>query len=145
MTRPAVVTARSELRLVISSRPTATGNVDGQWWPRTRDLAVEIPALVAAVTARLGAVDRVCLSPDAWDGRAHRIASLDDRMIRLDWFAARDRHMITLIAGSSHLDLLVIPPDTAPVLAVACLSVSTMPGPTPTTLSVVSAPEAGRP
>lgn len=40
----------------LSLKPTGltTGQVDGAWWPRSRDLSVELQGLAAALTDRLG-------------------------------------------------------------------------------------------
>src|SRR5439155_16889727 len=58
---PPGLTQRFQLR---PEAPT-TGHVDGAWWPRSRDLAAELPALLAALAARLGRVHRV--GPDNVD------------------------------------------------------------------------------
>jgi hypothetical protein len=113
---------RPDSRLVFPPSPTAHGVLDGGWWPRTRDPAAELPALITAVTERWGVVGRIALNADAWDTRPQRITTLGQQVVRLDWFGACDGHTIRLIGcDSSHLDLLVIPPDTATVLALACL------------------------
>jgi hypothetical protein len=41
-------------------RPTAptTGHVDGAWWPRSQDLAAELPALLAVPAVRLGEIQQ---------------------------------------------------------------------------------------
>jgi hypothetical protein len=94
-------------RLTFTPRPTGYGEMDGRWWPRTDDLAVELPALLAAVAHRVGAVDRISLDPETWACRA-RTVTVDDRVILLDWFGARHRHTVGLRGThSSHLDLLV--------------------------------------
>ncbi|WP_239071101.1 DUF5994 family protein [Amycolatopsis sp. SID8362] len=49
----------TESRLQLKPAGSATGNADGTWQPRTRDLSAELPALLAAVTDRLGRIDRV--------------------------------------------------------------------------------------
>jgi len=49
----------TEPRLRLKPAAPAMGHVDGAWWPRTRDLTAELPALLAAVAARLGRIDRV--------------------------------------------------------------------------------------
>ncbi len=59
-------TTKPDSRLAFPPSPTAQGVGDGSWWPRTRDPAAELPALIAAVTDRLGMVDRIALSADAW-------------------------------------------------------------------------------
>jgi hypothetical protein len=51
--------------------------------------------------------------------------TIEGREVRLDWFGERDAHTIGLI-GSHHsrLDLTMIPPDTATVLALTCLAIA---------------------
>lgn len=111
-------------RVVFPSSPTAQGVVDGSWWPRTRDPAVELPALIAAVTDRLGMVDRIALNASAWDTRPQQITTVGEHVVRLGWSGAGDAHTIRVIGcDSSHLDLLVIPPDTATTLALTCLTI----------------------
>lgn len=112
-------------RLAFPPSPTAHGVLDGCWWPRTRDPAVELPALVAAVAGRLGAVGRIALNEDAWDAMPPRIMAVGDQVVRLDWLLAWDQHTIRLIGcDSAHLDLLAIPPDTARAVAMSCLAVA---------------------
>ena len=112
-------------RLVFPPSPTAQGVVDGGWWPRTRHPAAELPALPAAVADRWGMVDRIALTADAWDPRSQRITTVGQQGVRLDWSGAWDAHTIRVIGcGSSHLDLLVILPDTATTLARTCLAIA---------------------
>jgi hypothetical protein len=120
-------TMKPDSRLAFPPSPTAQGVVDGSWWPRTRDPAAELPALIAAVTDRLGMVDRIALNADAWDTRPQRITTGGQQVVRLDWSGAWDAHSIRVTGRDfSHLDLLVIPPDTATALALAlaCLAIA---------------------
>lgn len=118
--------ATGSLRLVLAPRPTP-GGVDGRWWPRTRDPAVELPALLVAVAQRFGAVDRVELDPEAWDHRPRR-AAVPGRVVALDWFGGGGRHAVELSGPhSTHVALLVIPPDAPLIVALACLSVQRRP------------------
>jgi hypothetical protein len=118
-------TTKPDSRLMFPLSPTAQGVVDGSWWPRTRDPAVELPALIAAVTDRLGKVDRIALNADAWDTRPQRITTSGQPVVRLDWSGDWDAHTIRVTGGdSSHLDLLVIPPDTPTILARTCLAIA---------------------
>jgi len=41
-------------RLELKPDAPTTGYVDGGWWPRSRKLEAELPALVAALGQRLG-------------------------------------------------------------------------------------------
>lgn len=159
-------TTKPDSRLVFAPSPTAQGVVDGSWWPRTRDPAAELPALIAAVTDRLGLVDRITLSADAWDTRPQHITTVGQQVVGLDWSGVWDAHTIRVTGRDfSHLDLLVIPPDTATALALACLAIAAAqnrspnppgrslsdrhPGPTPvgpaTGRAAASAAGAGRP
>ncbi len=123
---------KPDSRLVFAPSPTARGVVDGSWWPRTRDPAAELPALIAAVTDRLGMVDRIALSADSWDTRPQRITTVGQQVVGLDWSGVWDAHTIRVIGRDfSHLDLLVIPPDTAKTLALACLAIAAAPNRSP--------------
>lgn len=91
--------------------------------PRTQDLTVELPDLVAAIAHRFGPVDRISLGPEAWNSRPCTI-TIGERVVLLDWFGARQRHTVGLFGPhSSRFDLLVILPDTAMIVALACLTV----------------------
>jgi hypothetical protein len=110
------------VRLAFPESFTSHGVPNGAWWPRTRDPAAELPALVAAVADRLGVVRRIALNADAWDFWPRRLLIRGGSAIRLDWCAG-GAHTVRLTGGdASHLDLLAIPFDTAMVLALTCLA-----------------------
>jgi hypothetical protein len=141
---------QDDLRLAFPRSSTADGLADGGWWPRSRDPATELPTLVAAVTDRLDPVRRITLDPAAWDGRPQVITTVEGRDVQLDWFDARDAHTIGLIgSGHSRLDLMMIPPDTAAVLAHVCLAIAAgalapqRPGPRSVTPGRIDRPETG--
>jgi uncharacterized protein DUF5994 len=90
---------------------TATGFVDGGWWPRSRDLSVELPALVAALADRLGQVERVGYRLSEWDPAAHRIV-VDGALVHLDGYRMRSIATVDLVSRTRRLTLLVVPPDT---------------------------------
>jgi Family of unknown function (DUF5994) len=60
---PPAVTANEQprypLRLRLRPKALTTGYVDGVWWPRSRDLAAELPALLAVPAVRLGETPQV--------------------------------------------------------------------------------------
>jgi hypothetical protein len=117
--------AEHDLRLVFPRSSTADGVPDGGWWPRSRDPATELPTLIAAVTDRLDPVRRIALDAAAWDGRPQTIMTVEGREAQLDWFGAPDAHTISLIGSHrSRLDLLMIPPDTATILAHVSLAIA---------------------
>src|SRR6476620_8200001 len=53
-------------RLNLKPESATTGFVDGAWWPTSRDLAAEMPSLIAALADRVGTVERVSYNIDAW-------------------------------------------------------------------------------
>jgi hypothetical protein len=120
-----ITSAQHDLRLAFPRSSTADGVLDGGWWPRSRDPATELPALIAAVTDRLDPVRRITLNAAAWDGRPQIVMTIEGREVRLDWFGERDAHTISLIGSRrSRLDLMMIPSDTATILALACLAIA---------------------
>jgi hypothetical protein len=112
-------------RLTLKPGMPRTGAVDGAWWPSSRDLVAEVPALVAAFPATAGRVQRVGFGRSLWDAVPHRTRGwVDGRRIGLDGFAAFAPDVVwvaTSITGSAPLFLLVVPPDTAPETAAGIL------------------------
>jgi hypothetical protein len=132
-----------DLRLAFPRSSTPDGVSDGGWWPRSRVPATELPALIAAVADRLDPVHRITLNAAAWDARPQIITTIGGREVRLDWFGARDAHTITLLGSRrSRLDLMMIPPDTATVLALTCLAIAAG---APTPLQPVTRPAEPNP
>jgi hypothetical protein len=120
-----ITSAQHDPRLVFPRSSTADGVPDGGWWPRSRDPAAELPTLIAAVTDRLDPVRRITLDAAAWDGRPQIIMTVEGREVQLDWFGAPDAHTISLIGSRrARLDLMMIPPDTATILAHVCLAIA---------------------
>ncbi|MGW2207233.1 DUF5994 family protein [Streptomyces sp. NPDC001774] len=89
------------------------GVLDGAWWPRSRDVVTELPALIRALTTHLGPVTRVGLDTDAWEYVPTRVV-VDDRVVRLDSFPVGDDTVLITRGDTDHFALLVVPPDTTP-------------------------------
>jgi Family of unknown function (DUF5994) len=67
---------REPLRLKLKPKTAiAVGQVDGAWWPRSRDLALELRALLAVLAVRLGRIERVTYHLGDWDPSARKIVS----------------------------------------------------------------------
>jgi uncharacterized protein DUF5994 len=113
-------------RLALIDPPSARTTLDGAWWPRTRDLAQELPALVEELHRRGIRVTRVAYNPDLW-GPAPRRLDADGRTIRLGWFRNLDRQLLNMTGDVSRgrLDFLVIPPDTTAAAAEHAFSAAT--------------------
>jgi hypothetical protein len=70
---------------------------DGAWFPRSRDLAVEVPELVAELDRRGMRVERFTYALHGWQP-APRKLFVGDRLVRT--------------GGFRSMDLLVVPPET---------------------------------
>jgi hypothetical protein len=111
---------RSGFRAGIDVRVSLRGDAgcgaatyDGAWWPRSCDLAVELPELIAGLSRRGVRVERFAYSLDAWPRLPRRIAVLD-RVIRTGGFSSMDPQVVSLTwaGGAQRADLLVVPPGT---------------------------------
>ncbi|MET9880197.1 DUF5994 family protein [Actinacidiphila glaucinigra] len=89
------------------------GTLDGAWWPRTRDIAAELPSLITALTEHLGPVTRVGLDSNAWDELPTRIM-VDDRVVHIDSFPVGDDTVLITRGDRDHFSLMLVPPDTSP-------------------------------
>jgi len=101
------------LRLRLKPKAPATGYVDGAWWPRSRDLTAELPALVEVLAVRLGRIERVTHALSAWDPAPRRF-EVDGHRVRLEGFTYQDKNVIQ-VTGSNRgrVSLLVVPPEMA--------------------------------
>jgi uncharacterized protein DUF5994 len=108
-------------RLSLKPEAPTTGLVDGAWWPASRDLAAELPALAAAVTSRLGPVEAVSYNIDAWDATPRRVG-VGGGVVRMAGYHTQARDTVDVRGARHLLTLLVVPPDTEPRTAAAALA-----------------------
>ncbi|MCX5196087.1 DUF5994 family protein [Streptomyces sp. NBC_00249] len=87
------------------------GLLDGAWWPRTRDIAAELPALISVLAGHLGPITRVGVDASAWNDLPPRLV-IDDRVVHLDSDPVGDDTVLITRGDSDHFALLVVPPDT---------------------------------
>jgi hypothetical protein len=106
-------TGHTQLRLRLKPKAPATGHVDGAWWPRSRDLTAELPALAEVLAVRLGRVERVAFALSAWASAPRRF-EVDGYRVRLEGFTYQDQNTIH-VTGSNRgrISLLVVPPEMA--------------------------------
>ncbi|MEU7786197.1 DUF5994 family protein [Amycolatopsis sp. NPDC049159] len=105
----------TEARLRLTT--AATGRFDGAWWPHARDLSAELPALLGAVTERLGRIDRVTYHLEEWPA-PHRRLAFDEGVVRLEGFRSQAAGSLTVIGWNrKRLTLAVVPPETGPETA----------------------------
>ncbi|MFD9005353.1 DUF5994 family protein [Streptomyces sp. NPDC059582] len=143
-------TARLALR---SDSPSGgSGELDGAWWPRSRDLPSELSALADVLDPLWGRITRIAVNPRNWPILPPRIF-VNGYVVKIGWFTPElDPHKILVLSATAgRWDLLVVPPETgAPSAArlMAAATASTGPRPTATTLMTAErtrhgSPEAG--
>lgn len=98
-----------------------TGVLDGVWWPRSRDIAAELPSLISALTEYLGPITRVGLDTGAWEGLPTRM-TIDDRVVRVDSFPVGDGTVLVTRGEQDLFSLLVVPPHATPDAARAAMA-----------------------
>lgn len=111
MSSEASTSVTDRARLNLKPDAAATGSVDGAWWPASRDLAAELPAVMAEASTRLGPVERVAYNIGAW-ATVPRKLRIDDATVRMAGFHSLDPDTVQLIGARRRLTLLVVPPDT---------------------------------
>ena len=111
-------TASLPLRLMLAPAGTAPPLLDGAWWPRSRDLTAELPALTAALDPLWGRITHVTVNPTFWPVIPRKVP-VNGHVVGVGWFAAeQDPHKLLLLSYSvGRWDLLVIPPETTPAAA----------------------------
>ena len=101
------------LRLRLKPKATSTGYVDGAWWPRSRDLTAEVPALAHVLSVRLGRVTRVTFPLEAWDTPPRQL-TVDGKLLRLEGFHSQDQYVVHATGSTGRrVILLVVPPEAA--------------------------------
>jgi len=87
------------------------GILDGAWWPRSRDVAAELPGLITVLTERLGPITRIGLDSAAWNELPTRI-TVDDRVVHIDSYSVGDDTALVTRGDQDLFTLLVVPPGT---------------------------------
>ena len=126
-------------RLSVNSAASGiTGEVDGAWWPRSRDLVGELGDLLPALTERLGHIERVSYRLTEWDPAARRV-DIGGARIRLAGFRSQAAHTVDVLAERNRVTLLVIPPDTAAELASSAMETAGTDGDASTVVDLLPA------
>lgn len=117
--------ARVSFRQPVTSAP----HVDAAWWPRSRDLAAELPALLDVLWTAAREVDRVTYPINSWLPVPLRL-DIEGRRVRLGGFTHQDPSMISLrdAWGAERIDILVIPPEAEEDLAAAAMALASRSG-----------------
>ncbi|MEV4414761.1 DUF5994 family protein [Catellatospora sp. NPDC049609] len=114
-------------RLALAPHRIDRAVLDGGWWPRSWEPDAEVPALVAALSQRYGPIRHLMLNSAAWQNHPRRVTA-GTQVVRMGWFATQDPALATVItAADDQLDLLVVPPATAPAAAERALAAAADP------------------
>ncbi|MFE2050184.1 DUF5994 family protein [Streptomyces sp. NPDC059459] len=106
------------LRLSLAPAGSAPLLLDGAWWPYSRDLASELPALAAVLDPLWGRITRVTLNPAQWPVVPRKV-SVAGHVVKAGWFRfEQDAHELLLLSYRvGRWNLLVVPPQTSPAAA----------------------------
>ncbi|WP_189230058.1 DUF5994 family protein [Streptomyces flaveolus] len=106
------------VRLSLAPVGSAPRLLDGAWWPRSRDLTAELPALASVLDPLWGRITRVTVNPALWPVVPRKV-SVTGHVVKVGWFRfEQDPHELLLL--SYHVgrwNLLVVPPRTPPAAA----------------------------
>ena len=97
------------------------GVLDGAWWPRSRRIGSELPALVSALAGHIGPITRVGLDATAWEDLPTRLV-VDDRVVHVDSYPVGDDTILVTRGERDLFSLLVVPPDADPEAAKAAIA-----------------------
>ncbi|MEU4653347.1 DUF5994 family protein [Streptomyces sp. NPDC023723] len=101
------------VRLSLAPAGSSPLLLDGAWWPHSRDLAAELPALASVLDPLWGRITRVTVNPVRWPDVPRKV-SVAGHVVKVGWFRfEQDAHELLLL--SYHLgrwNLLVVPPHT---------------------------------
>ncbi|WP_371616693.1 DUF5994 family protein [Streptomyces sp. NBC_00454] len=127
-TAPRDLAAELPARLSLTPKTMLAGQLDGAWWPRSRDLGAELPPLAAALEEPWGRITRVTVNPTRWPAVPHTVPA-DGRTLHVAWFTEQDPDKLILLSYTvGRWDLLVIPPETEPAAAARLMAAAAIPG-----------------
>jgi uncharacterized protein DUF5994 len=113
-------------RLSLRPSGSARGALDGAWWPRSTDPAIEFAGLIEELRAQRTLVRKLALSRIGWDSTPRRIRLASGRKIAVEWFRSGDVRMIRILdINYQWINLLVIPVETTPAIADLALRMAT--------------------
>lgn len=132
ITRTALDGFRAGIDVRVSLRADAGSGgspFDGGWFPRSDDLSVELPELIAELDRRGVRIERFTYALDAWQPLPRKVV-LQDRVVRTGGFRSMDPLVVCLTwaEGTRRADLLVVPPDTDVLTGARALRLATRRG-----------------
>lgn len=116
---------KAPARVSLEPNGSRQGMLDGAWWPRSRDPVPELSALIGALTDLIGPVHRIGLNHATWDSHPRRVVARG-HVVKLGWYGPNDANAVRIFGSRPHhLDLLLVPPDTAEAPAEAAMATAT--------------------
>ena len=131
-------------RLTLKTDGTSRGLLDGAWWPRSRDLLSELPALTDVLDPLWGRITRIAVNPKHWPVIPPKVP-VHGHIVKVGWFTPEiDPHKLLLLSyGTGRWDLLVVPPETGAESAARLMAAaSDYDGPPLTASALIAADEA---
>ncbi|WP_006240963.1 DUF5994 family protein [Mycolicibacterium tusciae] len=114
------------LRLRVKPADRTGGFVQGAWWPRTDQLFIELPPLLAALEPRVGSVDRVVYDEIGWAPQSLRMEFRGQTTI-LEGSSTTSTNTVSVIGNRGRVVLLVVPPYTNPIRAYTIVMTASKP------------------
>lgn len=120
--------ASAPVRLSLTPAGSVPGLLDGAWWPHSRDLSRELPALVDVLDACWGRITRVTVNPTHWPVIPRKVR-VTGHTVHVGWFADEQdpQKLILLSYTAGRWDLLVIPPETGAAAAARLMAAAAAP------------------
>ncbi|MFG2126652.1 DUF5994 family protein [Streptomyces sp. NPDC048751] len=79
-------------------RPLSDAELDGAWWPRSRDLTHELSALADVLDPLWGRITHIAVNPRHWPIRPRKIL-VNGHAMKAGWFpSGQDPHKILLLS-----------------------------------------------
>lgn len=114
-------------RLRLKPAHGSPGFVQGGWWPRTDQLHTELPDLLAALSSRSRAVDRIIYDENRWAPASMRMEFRGHSVI-VEGSGNKSTNTLSVIGKQfGTLVLLVVPPNTDPAAARAAVRAAANP------------------
>lgn len=116
-TSPTTSSPEDRIPLRLELRRDAVTDLDGAWWPQSRDLATEAADLVDHFPPSAGRINRLLFSRPDWDadvdGHSLRRIRAQRGKVKVGSFPKDDTHLMVLtLATGLRLRLAVVPSDT---------------------------------
>ena len=123
-----MIAAAPPARVALKTADLSHGPLDGAWWPRSRDLLGELPALVDALDPLWGRITRIAVNSRHWPVVPRKVP-VNGHVVKAGWFGAElDPHKLLLLSyAPGRWDLLVIPPETDSTVAARLMAASADP------------------